>query len=114
MFRVTLKKLREDAGLSQAKLAEKLGVSQSAVGMWENGRNNPEHATLQKIADLFGVPIDYLTGRTDVRNVAQEPTGPDNRATYRAIARGAKRLNDEDQKKLLEMAKLLFEKAFED
>lgn len=42
MFRVTLKKLREDAGLSQAKLAEKLGVSQSAVGMWENGRKEEQ------------------------------------------------------------------------
>lgn len=62
MFQIVLKQLREEAKLSQAKLAEKLSVSQSTVGMWESGKNKPEYETLLKIADLFHVSIDYLTG----------------------------------------------------
>lgn len=48
--------------MSQAKLAKAIGVSQSTVGMWENGTNHPEHNTLLKIADFFQVPVDYLVG----------------------------------------------------
>ena len=62
MLQITLKKLREEHNMSQSKLAKAIGVAQSTVGMWESGKNNPEYATLLKIADVFGVSIDYLTG----------------------------------------------------
>ena len=60
MFRVELKKQRETAGLSQYKLAEKMGVSQATVGMWES---EPNFAMLCKLADFFGVTVDVLLGR---------------------------------------------------
>ena len=63
MFRVELKKYRENAGLSQCELAEKIGVSQAAVGMWESGKREPNFATLCKLADYFGVSVDALLGR---------------------------------------------------
>ena len=63
MFRVELKKQRETAGLSQYKLAEKMGVSQATVGMWESGRREPYFAMLCKLADFFGVTVDVLLGR---------------------------------------------------
>lgn len=62
MFRINLKVLREERKISQAKLAKAIGVSQSTVGMWENGTNNPEHNTLLKIADFFNVSMDHLLG----------------------------------------------------
>ena len=62
MFQVNLKKLREGKGLSQAKFAKEIGVSQSTVGMWESGKNKPEFSTLIKIADFFNVTTDILTG----------------------------------------------------
>lgn len=62
MFQVNLKKLRESKGLSQAKFAKEIGVSQSTVGMWESGKNKPEFSTLIKIADFFNVTTDILTG----------------------------------------------------
>lgn len=62
MFRIELKKLRENNGLSQYKLADILGVSQSAVGLWESGRREPNFDTLCRIADLFHVSTDYLLG----------------------------------------------------
>ena len=56
--------LRKNARLSQAELAQTLGVSPSAVGMYEQGRREPSAAALVALADLFGVTTDYLlTGR---------------------------------------------------
>ncbi len=72
MFRIRLKSLREAAGLSQAKLATKLGVSQSTVGGWESGKREPNFNTTIRIADYFGVSVDYLLGRTDDPLFAQD------------------------------------------
>lgn len=63
MFSNTLKKLREDAELSQEELANILGISKSTVGMYEQGKRMPNTNTiLKKIAAYFGVTIDYLVG----------------------------------------------------
>lgn len=57
--------LRRNAGWSQAELAAKLGVSPSAIGMYEQGRREPAVDTLVALAALFGVSTDYLlTGKT--------------------------------------------------
>lgn len=60
MIRINIKRYREEKGWSQRELAEKLGVKQSAVGMWESGRNNPEYGRLEEIASVFGITIDEL------------------------------------------------------
>ena len=58
--------LRRSAGYSQAELAQKLKISPSAVGMYEQGRREPSVETLAALAEVFGVSIDYLvTGRPD-------------------------------------------------
>ena len=57
--------LRRAAGWSQAELAEKLKISPSAVGMYEQGRREPAVQMLAVLSELFGVSIDYLvTGKT--------------------------------------------------
>lgn len=56
--------LRRQAGFSQAELAERLRISASAVGMYEQGRREPAGELLVAIASLFGVTTDYLlTGK---------------------------------------------------
>jgi len=53
--------LREQAGMTQAEFAEKLGgVSQSAVGNWETGKREPNISTVIRIADIFRVILDDL------------------------------------------------------
>lgn len=74
MFQTVLKQLREEHSLSQSKFAQKLGVAQSTVGMWESGKNKPEYGTLLKIAELFNVSSDYLTGRS--RSASDKKTIP--------------------------------------
>lgn len=63
MFGEVLKDLRKKEGLSQAELAEILGISKSAVGMYEQSKRSPHSDDLlKKIAGHFGVTIDYLKG----------------------------------------------------
>ena len=58
--------LRRQAGLSQSQMADRLRISASAVGMYEQGRREPSADTLLAMAQLFGVSVDYLlTGEED-------------------------------------------------
>lgn len=69
MFRTRLRELREQAGYgSQQSFADAFGVAQSTVGGWEAGKREPNYSTTLKIANFFGVSIDYLLGRTDQKN----------------------------------------------
>ena len=52
--------LRKEAGLSQAELAEKLQISASAMGMYEQGRREPSAQMLVSLAQTLGVTTDYL------------------------------------------------------
>ena len=65
MFATRLKELRNNKHLTQAKLAELMGVSQQAVGLWERSKNMPSHEIVDKLASLFDVTVDYLLGRSD-------------------------------------------------
>lgn len=58
-----IKQLRTEKGLSQAKLAERLNVHQTAVSQWEKGRTMPDIEIAQRMAELFNVTLDYLLGR---------------------------------------------------
>lgn len=62
---IPLKRLRESRGITQAKLSSMLSISPSTVGMWEQGRRDPDYENLKRIADYFNVSTDYLLGRED-------------------------------------------------
>lgn len=61
-----IRKLRDGLGLTQGELADKLGVTYSAVSQWENGRATPRSKVLKQLADLFGVPVAELLGERQV------------------------------------------------
>lgn len=52
--------LRRQAGWNQAELAQRLQISPSAVGMYEQGRREPSVDTLVEMARVLGVSVDYL------------------------------------------------------
>lgn len=60
MFGEKLKKLRKEKRLTQGELASFLGISASAVGMYEQNRRSPSISDLSAIARFFGVSTDYL------------------------------------------------------
>jgi len=68
-FANRLKKLRKESGLNQAELGEKLGYARTTIANYEQATRFPPLDTLFAIADFFGVSLDYLLGRTQIRNV---------------------------------------------
>src|SRR6201992_143599 len=80
----TLQALRADRGWSLDQLAARSGVSKGVLVALEQGRSNPNLATLARIADAFGVPVTRLV------DVSGEPhvqvSAPDSR---RVLWRGA-------------------------
>lgn len=75
-----LKMLREERRLSQAKLAEALNISKSAIAMYETDERTPKPEVLEAIADYFNVDMNFLYGKTHIRNSTKEledlPTNP--------------------------------------
>lgn len=68
MFGERLKALRKSLNLTQKELGEKLNVSGRVVGYYESNDRFPDKDTLTKIADFFEVSVDYLLGRTNIKN----------------------------------------------
>lgn len=60
MFPAVLYSLRERDKLTQEELAKRLGISKSAVSMYECGKREPDFETVEKIADYFNVDINFL------------------------------------------------------
>lgn len=60
-----IRDLREDADLSQKRIAEMLGMSQTGYSKYETGENDIPTHILIKLADFYGTSVDYLLGRTD-------------------------------------------------
>lgn len=56
--------VREMAGLSQSKLANRMDISSSLVSHWEKGTRTPSNVQLLEIAQHLGVHIDYLLNST--------------------------------------------------
>ena len=65
MYQMRIRDLREDRDLTQKELAEYLQVHQTTYSDYELGRLNVPVAILHKIADFYGVSVDYLLGRTN-------------------------------------------------
>lgn len=57
---IAIRKYRRQMGLTQAGLAEILGVSQSTVGMWETGERKPDIIMLKKLTGILGCTADDL------------------------------------------------------
>lgn len=65
-FAAIIKNLRIERGITQEQLASLLKVSRSTIGMYETGSREPDFETLEAIADIFNVDMDYLMGRSTV------------------------------------------------
>jgi transcriptional regulator with XRE-family HTH domain len=60
-----IKKIRKERGLQQKEVAIEVGVDQSNYNKMENGKRDPSVTVLKKLADLFGVTVDYIIEPTD-------------------------------------------------
>lgn len=77
-------RLRQNAKLTQIELAEQLNYSDKAISKWERAESMPDITVLKQIADLFGVPLDYLVQEDPVMPQKDEPI-PDKKHNHRII-----------------------------
>lgn len=60
-----LKKARERAGLRQVEACKKIGISNGTLSGYERDYRDPDTKTLEKMAEVYDVSVDWLLGRTD-------------------------------------------------
>lgn len=108
-----ISKLRYAQGYSQLEMAEKLGVTKGAVGMWETDKRKPDYDVLIKIADLFNVSADYLLSH-HISNISNENVHEIDEISLRML--NTFKLLDEDYKDILigEAKKLLKQQRLEE
>jgi transcriptional regulator with XRE-family HTH domain len=64
-----LRDLREDNDLTQSQLVEKLNMHKTTYTNYEQGKRDLPLAFAIKLADFYGVSLDYLAGLTDDENI---------------------------------------------
>ena len=64
-----LKELRKSKGYTQIALQMKTGIEQALLSKFENGERVPPTETLVRLADFYGVSIDYILCRTDLPEI---------------------------------------------
>ena len=68
-----IKELRRKYPMTQAELAKALHISQASVSGYESGNYEPDFELTKRMADLFGVTIDYLLGRSEEKQITPKP-----------------------------------------
>ncbi|QUH28296.1 helix-turn-helix domain-containing protein [Vallitalea guaymasensis] len=65
MFSNRLKALRIKNNMTQEELGKKVNLKKAAISKYENGKLQPNIDMIIKFAEIFGVSVDYISGRSD-------------------------------------------------
>ncbi len=65
-YKNRIRDLREDRDLRQTDVSKATGIDQKTLSNYETGKTSPDSYALIRLADFFGVSIDYLVGRTEI------------------------------------------------
>jgi transcriptional regulator with XRE-family HTH domain len=101
-FKDMLKYFREQNNWTQEELGKRVGLSPSAIGMYERGIRHPDQETEERLADIFNVSLDTLRGR-NISSLEHYD------ALVKRLTAYANALNALGKKKLLERAEELAE-----
>lgn len=66
-----IRELREERKMSQTKLGELIGVSKNAISHYERNTRTPSDEYKEAICDVFNIDMDYLYGKTEIKNKYQ-------------------------------------------
>ena len=100
-----LRELRKENGISLKELGACVGVAESTMSLYENGKRQPDYETLLKLAEYFGVTVDYLLRGGEEEQLPEELV---------ILNRKAKNWSPEKRKQLLDMARVMFKEDFDD
>ncbi|WP_018211153.1 helix-turn-helix domain-containing protein [Desulfitobacterium hafniense] len=114
-----IKKLRDERGLTQLQLGEKIGLAESTISLYESGKREPNLATVQLFADYFGKSVDQLLGRNSLSDIShadvpldEEPTRQDLEEFLRTsnVQFDGTPLDDNDKEELIDVLKFIWGK----
>lgn len=88
--------LLQKYGVTSYKVAKEAGVTQTALSNWKTGRSTPTAKTLQKIADYFGVTVDYLMTGKDEKPSEPQLTPRDKRDIAKDLESIMEKLNSQE------------------
>lgn len=91
-MKLRIKELREEYGMTQKELAQKISNVQRNISNWENGASEPDCETILRLAELFNVSVDELFGRS----IEPAPVQFDTEADF-ALLRLLRRLSPEQK-----------------
>lgn len=102
MFWSTYVELCNSVNKAPNKVAAELGITSGTATKWKNGAV-PQDRTIKKIADYFGVSVEYLKGETDIKNPAAE----DSSGIDKEVLRLFNRIPDESKKDAMNYLRFL-------
>ena len=100
-----LRELRKSKGISLKELGAIIGVAESTMSLYESGKRQPDYETLLKLAEYYGVTVDYLL------RGSKEDQPPEELVILNWKARN---WSPEKRKQLLDMARVMFKEDFND
>ena len=77
-----IRKFRTDADLTQAKLADLVGVTRATVTQWETGWSQPRPGAVEKLSEVLGVSMSELVDGSNIKRVPGAITPPEPRKAY--------------------------------
>lgn len=113
-----LKIARENKNLTQMEVAKKLGISNGTLSGYERNYRDPDTETLAKLAELYGVSVDWLTGITDTPQTHDEVRESEVEYNIQKISDFYRKLaskynididNENNRRKLEQLIRLFFE-----
>ncbi|WP_271751536.1 helix-turn-helix transcriptional regulator [Cohnella sp. JJ-181] len=101
---VNLEKERVKRDWTQEHLADLVGVARSTYANWESGKREPDLTTIEKLADIFEVSVDYLLGR-DLYATPKNHDSSVNEPAVQFILRAKKELSSKDFERMMELTR---------
>ncbi|HHV13247.1 MAG TPA: helix-turn-helix transcriptional regulator [Clostridiales bacterium] len=97
-------KLRDQKGYKDADIVKATGITKSTFSDWKSGRSAPKNDKLQKIADFFGVTVDYLTtGKESDDKTIEDDTLMSYEKLLKIYTRGKNNLTSEEKIRLAQI-----------
>ncbi|MCR5663565.1 MAG: helix-turn-helix domain-containing protein [Oscillospiraceae bacterium] len=112
---IKLRDYRLARGLTMKELGEAVGVSESAVGLWETGRRKPNYEKLLRLAELLDCSVNELLGQGEERAAAGESVGADEALPeITMIARAGRKMSPERRQDMIKLLRIAFPEEFRD
>ena len=107
-----IRELRKQKNITMKELGKKIGVSESTISLYENGKHAPDNNMLIALADYFDVSIDYLLYHTNVRRsvtvtVINKEPGDITSELVEKLVTMMLSLSPDDQQRMMDYASVL-------